>query len=948
MGWRSHIAMWKSRRIGLVPPDTTPTPTITSATGSTTVVITGTNFMAVAPRPDAGTSFVEDVWFGSVRATSFTVDSATQITAVGSWNGTDTLVVNTSGGCAKGGPGTFVCQATFAGLFGAARAHQWDSYDGTTWTDSVSGLNGAVNGSGLPAQATQNAHTYPVFTEVSNDGLVTASNDLLAGLSSWTLYFAFKGSEFYNGIITKPLVFYVEPGGTLHSPTFAFYGYASGDVQGTTVINDDAWHRCVITANSNVCKVYVDGVLEATGAVPTMPSDPTGGVHLGSAPDPIGSCDGGILIVGVATRGVSAAEAGCLDEILSGWIGDTAAPTVSSVSPTSGYELYANALTVNGADFVATPSVTINGVACTSVVFVNSGQLTCNSPALAAGGPYNVVVTNPDTQTGTLAAAYTFAAVFDPATLSPVAAWHDDWNGTTHVRQASGVLGDYVDVDGYSGTAMVRIESIGTNDTGADRASTNEVIIRANYGYWAIYLRYDGVDGYAGISHFDGGAYVNCEHVLPLAEWARVQWRYTNGVGVQFGVNNDWSAAVPANDLDAAALAEVFWVMRMYGSNNTDPTGHTVGRIRDLTLFDYALNDSEFDDMIDDYYVGHYNFPSGLDAPIAGAPFDSALTPNAHTYTASLVTAAAAFTARDGSKLHYFVGKYWLIGGWNTTPDWATDSTNEVWSSVDRITWTLELAHDGAPPTMGAGARFYPRHTFGSCVMGGYLWVVGGDLALGVSGGGTAAGPWGPNDVWRSADGVTWTRVQDLVPWNDNALHIVTAFNDEIHTFGGVCSVGSLMRLEHWKSADGITWTRMPDPPFTRYAVQNGVVLEDKLIVISGARGLFATPTMDTSTWAYDGLTWALQSSSAGWTGRYWVGVAAYDSKLWLLTGRDFGVAELADLWSSEDLGQTWDAFGAVPWVGSHADGIDANETDGITMASGFLQGINVFKLLKD
>jgi len=103
MSWRSAVAFWKARRLRHVQPDTNPNPTITSASGSTTVVITGTNFAAVAPRPDAGQGFVENVYFGTVLATSWTVDSATQITAIGSWNGTDTIVVNTSGGCATGG-----------------------------------------------------------------------------------------------------------------------------------------------------------------------------------------------------------------------------------------------------------------------------------------------------------------------------------------------------------------------------------------------------------------------------------------------------------------------------------------------------------------------------------------------------------------------------------------------------------------------------------------------------------------------------------------------------------------------------------------------------------------------------------------------------------------------------------------------------------------------------
>ena len=106
MSWYSQIAWWKNRRLARIPADTFPTPTITSCTptsvtplGGTVVVITGTGFMAAAPRPDVGTSFVEEVWFGLLAATSYVVDSATQITAVAPAQaaGTIYVVVNTQG-----------------------------------------------------------------------------------------------------------------------------------------------------------------------------------------------------------------------------------------------------------------------------------------------------------------------------------------------------------------------------------------------------------------------------------------------------------------------------------------------------------------------------------------------------------------------------------------------------------------------------------------------------------------------------------------------------------------------------------------------------------------------------------------------------------------------------------------------------------------------------------
>ncbi len=109
----SQLAFWKARRLGRIPADTVPTPTAelcfpssVDEGGGTAVVIIGTGFMAAAPRPDAGLGFAEEVWFGTVRATSFAIDSDTQITAISPAQAlnapstTVTVVVKTSGGCA--------------------------------------------------------------------------------------------------------------------------------------------------------------------------------------------------------------------------------------------------------------------------------------------------------------------------------------------------------------------------------------------------------------------------------------------------------------------------------------------------------------------------------------------------------------------------------------------------------------------------------------------------------------------------------------------------------------------------------------------------------------------------------------------------------------------------------------------------------------------------------
>jgi hypothetical protein len=86
------------------------------------------------------------------------------------------------------------------------------------------------------------------------------------------------------------------------------------------------------------------------------------------------------------------------------------APTVTAIAPASGSISGNEFVTITGTGFVATPSVTIGGVSCTSVVFISSTSLTCVTGAHAAA-VVDVVVTNPDTTFGTLAASFTYRNV---------------------------------------------------------------------------------------------------------------------------------------------------------------------------------------------------------------------------------------------------------------------------------------------------------------------------------------------------------------------------------------------------------------------------------------------------------------------------------------------------------------------------------------------------------
>jgi hypothetical protein len=76
------------------------------------------------------------------------------------------------------------------------------------------------------------------------------------------------------------------------------------------------------------------------------------------------------------------------------------APTVTSVAPTSGPDMGGTAITITGTDFVSGATVTFGGIAATGVTFVSSTQIDVTTPAHAVGA-VDVVVTNPDSQSGT-------------------------------------------------------------------------------------------------------------------------------------------------------------------------------------------------------------------------------------------------------------------------------------------------------------------------------------------------------------------------------------------------------------------------------------------------------------------------------------------------------------------------------------------------------------------
>jgi hypothetical protein len=81
---------------------------------------------------------------------------------------------------------------------------------------------------------------------------------------------------------------------------------------------------------------------------------------------------------------------------------------VAVVNPNRGPVAGNTPITIQGANFVAGATVTIGGLPAANVAFVNANQLTADTPAQASAF-VDVVVTNPNGQTGTLNDGFGYA-----------------------------------------------------------------------------------------------------------------------------------------------------------------------------------------------------------------------------------------------------------------------------------------------------------------------------------------------------------------------------------------------------------------------------------------------------------------------------------------------------------------------------------------------------------
>jgi len=137
-------------------------------------------------------------------------------------------------------------------------------------------------------------------------------------------------------------------------------------------------------------------------------------------------------------------------------------PTLASVTPDEGTSAGGSAVTIAGTNFLAGATVTFGGADATSVSVASATSITATTPAHAAGG-VDVVVTNPDGQSATLANAFTYLASPTVTSLTP--------------SEGSAAGGFSVTITGTNFSAVPTVTFGGTAATGVAFASSTSLLV---------------------------------------------------------------------------------------------------------------------------------------------------------------------------------------------------------------------------------------------------------------------------------------------------------------------------------------------------------------------------------------------------------------------------------------------------------------------------------------
>lgn len=356
----------------------TPAPVVTGASpnnggtaGGTTVFISGTGFAAGA-----------QVSFGGTPAAGVVVSSTTSITAVTPAKAAGPATIRVTN------PDFQFGELNNGFTYNAPPPAPTVSSITPTSGTTAGGTSVTITGTGFSAGAVVffGGSTATTVTVNGPSSITATTPASLAGAVSVTV----RNADFQSGSLNNAFTF-VAPA---QAPTITAVSPNSGSTSGGLTVT--------ISGTNFVAGATVQfGGTAASNVSVTSPTTLTAVTPARTA--------GSVTVTVTNPSSLSG-------ELANGftYVAPSTTPSVSSVSPNTGPTSGGTNVTITGVNFVTGASVTFGAFAATNVTVTSSTTITATTPAGTAG-PVTVRVTNPNTEFGTLANAFTYVT---PTTLT--------------------------------------------------------------------------------------------------------------------------------------------------------------------------------------------------------------------------------------------------------------------------------------------------------------------------------------------------------------------------------------------------------------------------------------------------------------------------------------------------------------------------------------------------
>jgi hypothetical protein len=278
---------------------------------------------------------------------------------------------------------------------------------------------------------------------------------------------------------------------------------------------------------------------------------------------------------------------------------------------------------------------------------------------------------------------------------------------------------------------------------------------------------------------------------------------------------------------------------------------------------------------------------------------------------------------------------------------WSQTTGNAPWNAIARPV-TLLFAPGDDPPAMwlfapGTGtlnnpvfwsrngavwttatnkAPFSIRGNSGGAVFKGKMWLLGGQDNSGKL-----------NDVWSTADGSAWERVNPTgIIWSPRAGFGCIFFKDKLWVLGGIGAAGQLLR-DIWSTVDGAAWVQAGNAPWSPRGEFGIVVFQDRLWILGGRVEGGAGVTKE--VWSsLDGVKWT-QEDDGAWQPRSNPGVQAIRDRIYVCGGTSASGAGMSSFYYLQN--GVWTSTQGPPWKTDRTNLSSIQYQDALWMLGGRL-----------